>query len=368
MTFSYKPKPETEVKMQKAIKHHDIATFRHEIKRGFPVSHMFYERKPEVKVYCLLQLCVRSKFTDGVYTLLCEENVLQRSSYTEACELKHVDILKIFWQKACDEGKNCSEYIHLLLYHNLPHLAQSFIEMDGFNLNDQSGMLSISTLRYAGGRSEQTPLHIAVAYQNTSLIAHLINRGAILDLKDSCGFTPLHLACRMSAHESCLMLLKHGSNANWIDSTKKYTDGLVRSPLHAVCYLSAKNPLNDHIVSSLYEAGLDVRKEAWIAKDTQILTIDHSTNRSLIMHRFEPAPLELMCLQKIRAHLLDKTNGKSIYDQMGRLPVPPVLQAICNMTYIRSRLFRIHRPAVGCPLCVDLPGTEKDTKPVIYVE
>lgn len=60
-------------------------------------------------------------------------------------------------------------------------------------------------------------------------------------------------------------------------------------------------------------------------------------------------PLETRCLQRVRTHFLDATNGETIYDKLEMLPVSPLLQAIYKMKEHGPKFVRVHEG--GCPRC-----------------
>ena len=52
----------------------------------------------------------------------------------------------------------------------------------------------------------QSPLHLAVITRQCNLIPYLVKWGALLDLRDRFGNTPLHLACKYG-YDDCVWLL-----------------------------------------------------------------------------------------------------------------------------------------------------------------
>ncbi|KAF8253336.1 ankyrin [Wilcoxina mikolae CBS 423.85] len=59
---------------------------------------------------------------------------------------------------------------------------------------------------------------IAAQWQQTSVVKLLLERGANIEARDSCGRTALYYAMHYCNEEATRMLLEHGANSNAVDS------------------------------------------------------------------------------------------------------------------------------------------------------
>ena len=83
-----------------------------------------------------------------------------------------------------------------------------------------------------------TPLHIASCYSNLEIVKCLVSKGADINRKDIGGRTPLHNASRWGEFEIVKYLIKKGADVKIRDNDRK-------TPLHWASY-------NNHIETVKY--------------------------------------------------------------------------------------------------------------------
>lgn len=322
-----RPSSEKEIRIQNIVKRHDESSFQQEIERGFPKSHIFYVKQignESARVFCLLELCVQYEFVFGVEFLLKDPGILRRFSFANACASQNYNMLCLFLRNACELRKNRLEYLHLLLYHHIYNLAEAFIEMPGYDINEVNGVVSSTLLKYERGQIKQSALHLAVVYEQTQIIEKLIARGAKLDILDDQDNTPLYLACVIGSYVACKILLRNGASPFWPDGQANY-----RSALFACCCQSLKGQdLNLDIVNLLLATGLNVNGERWLSTNPPLTKISQPASRALFKSYRGPSKLEAICIKKVRTHLFTLTHGQAITAKLEALSLPPLLKSI----------------------------------------
>lgn len=325
--MAYRPTPEREARIENIIKRHDNSSFQQEINRGFPINHIFYKKRTanqDARVFCLLELCVICEFVLGVDFLLRQPSILRRSSFSHVCINLKYSLIRMFLQNACDINKHRLEYLHILLVNRLFSLAEEFIQMPGYDVNEIDLVISSSSLKYGRGNIKQSPLHLSVVYEQKQILEKLISLDANLDCLDSEDNTPLHLSCVIGSYSTCQLLLQNGASTFWVDSHAQH-----RSAMYASLCLSLKSPEDNlDIINLLLAAGLNINRERWLSTTPTINKISQSASLLLLKSYKAPSQLESMCIKTVRTHLLSLTHGQSIAAKLEALSLPPLLKSI----------------------------------------
>ena len=85
--------------------------------------------------------------------------------------------------------------------------------------------------------SGQTPLHVAVGMDNTTLLSSLLEAGAFLDNKRTDGKTALHCAVLNAKFDSVRMLIEAGASVNATDNWKQ-------TPLHLAAWFGDRETIH----------------------------------------------------------------------------------------------------------------------------
>ena len=95
-----------------------------------------------------------------------------------------------FFRELAERGKNVqvegigrNTALHWAAGHNKLHLVKYLVEDHKADVNIKNKFLA-------------TPLHFAVTSGSTQVVEYLIQKRAIIDVKDKNGDTPLQIACR----------------------------------------------------------------------------------------------------------------------------------------------------------------------------
>lgn len=81
----------------------------------------------------------------------------------------------------------------------------------GVNINQQNPYTHLDSAKNLAG---QTPLHAAVIYDDVFLVQELLKNGALCDISDCNGFTPLFHAVRNNNTSIISLLIRYGANVN----------------------------------------------------------------------------------------------------------------------------------------------------------
>lgn len=98
---------------------------------------------------------------------------------------------------------------------------------------------------------EDTLLHCAVEEDSYNTVEYLLKVGAIVNVVNKNGYTPLHYAARKGFSDIVDLLLQNSSNPNY-----RTNDG--ETPLHLACCCEYIEYTNETVVQLLIEAGANV--------------------------------------------------------------------------------------------------------------
>lgn len=161
----------------------------------------------------------------------------------------------------------------------------------------------------------ETPLHLC---RNSSVVDLLLNFGAQMNVKEITGKTPLFTYICRSNYESCLQLLKHGSEV-------EINDRLGNSLIYVVAHSNA--PIQ--LLVLLLEAGINLNKEPWF--DQKLFPSRLKKKYPKLVKFMEwrarnPLKLKELCRKAIRNHLYEANRNKSVISRVQNLPVPVCLR------------------------------------------
>lgn len=170
----------------------------------------------------------------------------------------------------------------------------------------------------------QTPLHIAAAsvYNSTDLVGVLLRNGALFNMQDRSGNTPLALSLRnFMLHPTFPItkcLIQHGSLP---------TQTLEMEALK----WAVINTQDDQLLKYLDRAGIQnsLNTDSPTAKKLLLTfrTLSILLTNSRMYYRLQMAPtLYVACLAAIRTHLINIAIGESIYNRIQALPLPEVIR------------------------------------------
>jgi Ankyrin repeats (many copies) len=121
-----------------------------------------------------------------------------------AIEVKyHRSCHKTYTSSLITKDGNGPSYLNCLFHNNMNLIAEEFVRMHGFYLDDQSAISALQNLKNAGERTGHGAIHVAVMHGNKELLVILMHQGATIDLKDSGGFTALYYACIAGNYDAC---------------------------------------------------------------------------------------------------------------------------------------------------------------------
>lgn len=181
-----------------------------------------------------------------------------------ACSQPNETIQDLLLNEILGRGKGCTAALATLLASGLTDKANKFANNPSFNTLDHDCALSAKILNSEQGRSEQSPLHVAAAFNARRTVDILVRRGVSIDVMDALGYTRLFASCSVGAHDSTIRLLQHGASPNYGTAEEIYKRAIPRSPLFALCHLSKDVNQNEKLLKIPKAAGLKLERETWL--------------------------------------------------------------------------------------------------------
>lgn len=315
--------------IERAIVEHDIDNFKLALR----------ETKIERRLgdeHCekLLIDIVRNNFGRALKIVLNEYGVDVGPAFSHACCTRRYDMLEIFLKDSCKQNRHFVEFIFELLESDLVQIAVEYIDMDGFNLDDQEYCLSGQYFKSRNWRTGQSSLHVACLLNASTIVEKLLQRGAKMNLVDSEGYNALFYACLNGNFECALILVRHGVKVSQRTELSQGTEDLherntPRSPLYAACCLSTTPDENDRIVRLLLFAGIDLDVETWIYNNTAEMYISEDVCNSIKFQHENPVTLERLCTHAVLKRLRSSCRNKSVLSRLICLPLPAFIKEKC---------------------------------------
>ncbi|KAA8574998.1 hypothetical protein EYC84_004220 [Monilinia fructicola] len=127
-------------------------------------------------------------------------------------------------------------------------------------------------INLASGDLRCTPLHGAAQIPtNSNIVQFLLSRGAMTEVLNAHGLTPLYIASRQNCVFSVKILLQYGAtvdSCNWDIKDRKHGE----TPLIAAAYFDKGIAHNIHVMELLVQAGANINLQAGISKHTALMT------------------------------------------------------------------------------------------------
>lgn len=170
------------------------------------------------------------------------------------------------------------------------------------------------------------PLHVAALHGNVRLASLLVRHGALIDVVQLRGSTPLVLACKAACLQTARLLLLNGADPNYVG----YNGHM---PLSAALESCTDRALPDLLI----EAGAIVdcstlrkcRKEKLplLRACPEVLQLLTEVSRT-------PHALKLQCVLSIRRALLASALHLHFVLKVQRLPVPKIVQEFILLSHL----------------------------------
>ena len=243
------------------------------------------------------------------------------SSFALACLRGHRDIVDYLYS-ACPNRDDLDLEDSLRIASENGHInVMSFLLEKNANVNARSKTGETALSIACHGRHGQQDQLKAVQL--------LLENGAIINVIESRGYTPLTMALLREQNDIAALLIQHGAS---LDAVSPSSD----SPLHIA--FNTSNPL---LVKYLIQAGCHFCKEKWFndeAADQKITEMDFSTPGPARFRRdsdlqkatwewikvcmCQPRTLSQLARRRVRQHLMSCGDGSSILGRIKYLPLP----------------------------------------------
>lgn len=303
----------------KAVINHDMTTFTDAILNGVSNHHQFCRGAPTFGTLPLITHVIRNNFSAALKVLLQGPYIDTRSSVIEVCAKRNFEMINIFTRSACARHRDSSEVLFALLKTGLVETAIEFVNMDGFDVNDQSFQIPGKYVKCDYDRPGQSPLHVAALMRTPEVVEELLQKGAKVELVDGKGYNPLYCACLVGCYECCKVLIQHGASAAYAAEASYLKNP--RSALFATCHMSSTSTENDDIAELLRSAGVIYGQEKWITEKERKKYVSETTLK-VIVDNFQVVPrLDILCCHKIRLVLKTLSCGSSIRTRVEALPL-----------------------------------------------
>lgn len=304
--------------MYHAVINHDIGSYMRAMENGVAPHHLFNSGYPTFKTITLIKHIVEDDFCEGLRALLRGPYVSRMCALYEACRKNKQKVIKVFLQHAAEFHQDCTESLFVLLDTGLLETAQSFVDMKGFDVDDQTFTIKGKYLRSAYGRAGMSPLHVSALLERPAIVEQLLKKGAVLDLLDEKGYSALFYSCMVGNYDTCRLLVKHGAEVSYPVVQGDMNNP--RSPLYAACCLSTNSQMNDKAADLLVAAGVVIRQETWISNEKKLYVCERIVNK--LKEKLETLPrIDMLCCHKIRSTLKARSGGKSILSMVKELPL-----------------------------------------------
>lgn len=126
-------------------------------------------------------------------------------------------------------------------------------------------------INLAAGDLKSTPLHGAAQIStNSDIVRFLLSRGAITEVQNAHGLTPLYIASRQNCVLSVKLLLQCNATVdsyNWDIKDRKYGE----TPLIAAVYFDKGIAHNTHVIELLVQSGANINHRAGSSKHTALM-------------------------------------------------------------------------------------------------
>lgn len=173
---------------------------------------------------------------------------------------------------------NHKKIVSLLVSKNVSVSTAEKIHLFSYlgNLSEVQNLINQGVDVNLAGRYGFSPLHFAVAGENTHVVKYLIEKGAKINAKDKINCTPLHLAALRDNKEISQLLISNGADFNIrIDTTKVFDRILTRieneTPLYLAVMYGYKNA-----AEILIEKGAVVKERNGNGFDTMMLAVRYN--------------------------------------------------------------------------------------------
>jgi ankyrin repeat protein len=180
-----------------------------------------YQYKEPYYCTCLELACVikgREDFVQVILNLICDSNV---RNYVSGIPLLHIAAERLNWSalkvllntEGFDiniKGLNDGTVLHWLALNKCREGEGSVLLDECLSLLMQSREDKINI--HAEDCRGDTPLHVAIRWQNLNLALYLLGSGASVDSGNKNGHTPLHVAASSGNKDAILTLLKYGAD------------------------------------------------------------------------------------------------------------------------------------------------------------
>ncbi|XP_064601260.1 serine/threonine-protein phosphatase 6 regulatory ankyrin repeat subunit B-like [Liolophura sinensis] len=167
-----------------------------------------------------------------------------------------------------------------------------------------------------------TPLHLAARLKNSDLCQALIQRGACLNVQDKNGETALSSSIYFGCEKNSLLLIQHCADLNCAD--KKWT-----TPLYWSVYTC-----RPYTLEKLIEAGVQCSGKSFGRFPRNLSIMQNKEFIDWLQNQLcQPKSLQQQCSLAIRNVLRRKSCGRSIAHMVQSLPLPKKMKSRVNLTH-----------------------------------